>query len=88
MDIGVLLGLAWLDVEDGNPLFLSPFHQIFTDVFRAVINPNGAGLAAPFDVAEGQEAVWETVSPTTGPDCGSRALRAGKSPPRSRALRG
>ena len=43
------MGLAGLDVEDGNSLFLSPFHQFFTDVFRAIINTNSAGLAAPFD---------------------------------------
>jgi hypothetical protein len=30
LDTGVLLGLAGLD---GNPMFLSPFHQRFTDVF-------------------------------------------------------
>ena len=36
LDSGVLLRLAGLDVLDGNPMFLSPFHQLFTDVFRAV----------------------------------------------------
>ena len=25
LNIGVLLGLPWLDVLDGNPMFLSPF---------------------------------------------------------------
>jgi hypothetical protein len=49
LDVGVLLRLAWLDVLDGNPMFLGPFHQLFTDVFRAVVHPDGAGLAPPFD---------------------------------------
>ena len=48
-DISVLLGLAWLDVLDGNPMFLGPFHQLFADVFGAIVDPYGAGLAAPFD---------------------------------------
>ena len=50
LDIGVLLGLSGLDVLDGNPMFRRPFHQLFADVFRAVVDPNGAWLAAPFDV--------------------------------------
>jgi hypothetical protein len=66
LDVSVLLGLPRLNVQDGNPLFLSPFHQHFTDVFRAVVDPYCAGFAAPFNVEEGQETVWETVSPTTG----------------------
>jgi hypothetical protein len=49
LDAGVLLGLARLDMQDGNPLFPGPFDQLSTDVFRAVIHPFGAGLAAPFD---------------------------------------
>ena len=49
LDVGVLLGLARLDVLDCNPLFLGPYQQLATDVFRAVVHPNGAGLAAPFD---------------------------------------
>jgi len=35
-DVGVLLRLAGLDMLDGNPMFLSPFYQLFTNVFRAV----------------------------------------------------
>ena len=50
LDIGVLLWLTGLDVPDGNPMFFRPFHQLFTDVFWAIIDPNGAGLATPFDV--------------------------------------
>jgi len=34
---------------DGNPMFLNPFLQFATDVFRAVVNPCCARLAAPFD---------------------------------------
>jgi hypothetical protein len=47
LDVSVLLGLAGLDVLDENPLFLSPFHQLFIDVFRAVVDPYCAGFAAP-----------------------------------------
>jgi hypothetical protein len=32
-------------------MFLGPFHQFFADVFGAVVDPYGAGLAAPFDDA-------------------------------------
>jgi hypothetical protein len=49
LDIGVLLWLAGLDVLDGNPMFLSPFHQLITDLFGAVVDPYGARLAAPLD---------------------------------------
>ena len=49
LDAGVLPGLIGLDMLDGNPMFFSPLHQLFTDVFRAVVNPNGAWLAAPFN---------------------------------------
>ena len=45
----VLLWLAGLDVLDGNPLFSGPFQQLATDVFRPVVDPNGAWFAAPFD---------------------------------------
>ena len=44
-----MLGLSGLDMLDRNPLFLSPFHQLFADVFRAIVNTNDAWLAAPFD---------------------------------------
>jgi len=36
LNVGILLGLPGLDMQYGNPLFPSPFHQLFTDVFRAV----------------------------------------------------
>ena len=49
LDVGVLLGLPRLDMQDRNPLFRSPYHQLFTDVFRAIIDTNGAWLATPFD---------------------------------------
>ena len=49
LDTGVLLGLAGLDMQDGNPMFLGPFHQFFTDVFRVVVHPDRAWLATPFD---------------------------------------
>ncbi len=49
LDIGVLLRLSWLDMLDDNPVFLSPNQQLTTDVFRAVVDPYGAGLAAPIE---------------------------------------
>ena len=51
LDTGVLLGLSGLDMLDGNPMFLGPFRQLSTDVFRAIVHPNGAGLSAPFNDA-------------------------------------
>jgi len=36
---------------DGNPLFLSPLQQLAADIFRAIADPCGAGLAASFDDA-------------------------------------
>ncbi len=70
MDVGVLLGLTRLDMLDGNPMFLGPFHQLFADVFGAIVDPYGAWLAAPFDVEEDQKMVRWTVFPTTGLNCG------------------
>ena len=35
MDMGVLLRLAGLDVLDGDALFLFPYQQLASDVFRA-----------------------------------------------------
>ena len=49
LDTGVLLRLAWLDVLDGDAQFLSPYQQLATNVFRAVVDRYGAGFAAPFD---------------------------------------
>ena len=49
LDVGVLLWLSGLDALDGNPLFVGPDQQLATDVFRAVVDPYGAGFAAPFD---------------------------------------
>ena len=49
LDVGVLLGLAGLDVLDGDAPFPGPDQQLAADVFRAVVDPYGAGLAAPFD---------------------------------------
>jgi hypothetical protein len=48
---GVLPGLSGLEMLDGNPRLLSPISQLFTDVFRAIVNPNGPGLSAPFQDA-------------------------------------
>ena len=47
---GSMLGLAGLDMLHGNPLFFGPFQQLFTDVFRAIVDPYGARLAPPLDV--------------------------------------
>lgn len=71
LDLGVLRGLAGLDVLDvldGDAPFFAPDQQLTTDVFRSVIDAYGARLAAPFDVEEDQKTVWGTVFPTTGPD--------------------
>ena len=51
LDVGVLLRLAWLDVLDRNPMFFSPFSQGFADVFGAIVDPDRARLAPPFDDA-------------------------------------
>ena len=40
LDVGILLRLSGLDMQDGNPMFLGPFHQLFTDVFRAIVDPD------------------------------------------------
>jgi hypothetical protein len=39
LDVGALLMLAELDMLDGSPMFLSPFHQLFADVFGAIVDP-------------------------------------------------
>ena len=44
LDVDVLLGLAGLDVQDGNPLFPSPLQQLATDGFRAIVDPMVSGL--------------------------------------------
>ncbi len=51
IDAGILLGLAGLDMPDGNRLLFVPFHQLSAAVFRAVVGSCGAGLDAPFDDA-------------------------------------
>jgi hypothetical protein len=48
LDVGVRLGLAGLDVLDRDAPFLGPDQQLVTNVFRAVVDPYGAGFAAPF----------------------------------------
>ena len=74
----VLLGLSGLDMQDGNPMFFGPFHQLFTDVFRAIVDPYGARLAPPLDdpikapdhalsrCEADQKTIWEIVFPTIG----------------------
>ena len=42
LNIGILLRLAGLDMLDGYFQFLVPDQKLTTDVFWAVINPNGA----------------------------------------------
>jgi hypothetical protein len=49
LDIGVLLGLAWLDVFEPNTLFFSLFHELATDISGAIIDTNGLPLSAPLD---------------------------------------
>ena len=50
-DICVLLRLSWFDVLDGDTLLLSPYFELFTDIFRAIVDPDGTRLAAPLDDA-------------------------------------
>ncbi len=49
LDIGVLLGLAGLDVLDVDAHPLCPYHQLAADIFWAVINPNNQRFPAPLD---------------------------------------
>lgn len=49
LDIYVLLRLAGLDVVEGNALIFGSDSQCRTDVFRAVIDPDGQRLTAPLD---------------------------------------
>jgi hypothetical protein len=49
LDVGVLLGMPRLDMQDGNSLLFSPFHQLFANVFRAVVDTYGVGLAPTLD---------------------------------------
>ena len=49
LNVGVLLRFSGLDVLDGNTLFLSPFQQLATDIFGAIINPNSFWFSSPFD---------------------------------------
>jgi hypothetical protein len=46
LDVGVLLRLAGLD---GDAPFLGPYHELATDVFRAVVEPDGAGPSPPLN---------------------------------------
>ena len=65
LDISILLGLAGLDVLDRNTMLLSPFPQRFTDVFRAIVDPDRARLAAPF---------YGPVEAADDPFCGQREI--------------
>ena len=49
LDMGVLLGLAGLDVLDRYAPFLGPDQQLAIDVFRAVVDPDCLRGATPFD---------------------------------------
>jgi hypothetical protein len=70
LDVGILLGLSGLDVLDGDAPPLGPGQQLATEVYRAIVDPYGAWLAAPFNVEEDQETVRGTVFPTTRQDFG------------------
>ena len=72
-DAGVLSRLPQVDMLNGNSLFSGPFSD-FTDVFRPVVVPCGAGLAAPFD---------DAAQAPDGPSGGQ-----GKNTPRYLDLRG
>ena len=49
LDIGVLLGLSGLGVLDVDAALCGPCHQLSTDVFRAIIDPNYLRPASPLD---------------------------------------
>jgi hypothetical protein len=49
LDVGILLGLARLDVVDFYALFLSPCNELVADVFRAVVAANSLRLPLPLD---------------------------------------
>ncbi len=49
LDIGILLGLAELDIDLGYALLLCPIDQRPTDVSRAIVDPNGQGLTLPLN---------------------------------------
>ena len=49
LDVGVMLAMAGLDVLDGNAPTRGPDQQLATGLFRAVLYPYCAGLAAPLD---------------------------------------
>jgi len=53
-DIGVLLGLAWLDVLDVNPHFLCPCLKFPTDVFWAIIRSTAVVCLQTMRVEDGQ----------------------------------
>lgn len=44
LDVRILLGLARLDMLDGNATLLSPRQERATVQFRAIVHPNGQGL--------------------------------------------
>jgi hypothetical protein len=41
LDVGILLGLSWLDMLDGHAMFLSQDQQLATDLFLAVVDTSG-----------------------------------------------
>ncbi len=46
-DIGVLLWLAPLDIDQADPCVLRPVLEPGADVFGAIVQTNGQGLSAP-----------------------------------------
>ena len=49
LNVGILLGLAWLDEIDADAAFCGPRQGHCADVFRTVVASNGFQLAALFD---------------------------------------
>ena len=49
LDISVLLGFAGLNGFKPNTVFLSPCYQFSINIFWAIVDTNGLGLAAPLD---------------------------------------
>jgi len=49
LDVGILLGLAGLDVEDADTALLRLGLQLATDIFRPIVDAYAHWLSAPFD---------------------------------------
>ena len=49
LDIGILLGLAGLDIGQGYAPLFCPIDQRPADIVRTIVDPNGQGLTSPLN---------------------------------------